>query len=145
MAKRAEEIGRDGSPGAVVFPVVFPASGVQLAFVMLPRIFEEMGFGPLFGSAFFLLMFFAALTSAVSILELPVATLIDVWGLSRRWAAVAAPVVVMLLGLPSALSYTALRLGLFGTPLPWLRPGLDASNSMSPGGGRRHLREEART
>jgi NSS family neurotransmitter:Na+ symporter len=76
-----------------------------------------MGFGLLFGSTFFLLLFFAALTSAVSILELPVATLIDVWGISRRWAAASVTAVVMLLGLPSALSYTALRLELFGVPL----------------------------
>ena len=108
--------------GLIVFPVVFsfgydPASGVQLAFVTLPRIFEEMGFGLLFGSTFFLLMFFAALTSAVSILEVPVATLIDVWGIPRRRAAAAATAVVLLLGLPSALSYTALRLELFGVPL----------------------------
>jgi NSS family neurotransmitter:Na+ symporter len=108
--------------GLVIFPTVFafgydPASGVQLAFVTLPRVFEEMGFGLLFGSTFFLLMLFAALTSAVSILELPVATLIDVWGISRRRAAVVATTAVMLLGLPSALSYTALRLELFGTPL----------------------------
>jgi NSS family neurotransmitter:Na+ symporter len=57
------------------------------------------------------------LSSAVSILELPVATLIDVWGISRWWAAVASTAVVMLVGLPSALSYTALRLELIGTPL----------------------------
>ena len=95
--------------GLVVFPVVFsfgydPEAGVRLAFVTLPRIFEEMGFGLLFGSTFFLLLFFAALTSAVSILEVPVATLMDVWGISRRRAAAAATGVVMLLGLPSALS-----------------------------------------
>jgi NSS family neurotransmitter:Na+ symporter len=108
--------------GLIVFPVVFsfgydPAAGVQLAFVTLPRIFEEMGFGLLFGSIFFLVLFFAALTSAVSILELPVATLIDVWGISRRSAAASVTAVVTLLGLPSALSYTALRLELFGVPL----------------------------
>jgi len=86
--------------GFVIFPVVFsfgydPAAGVPLAFVTLPRIFQEPDFGLLFGTAFFLLLFFAALTSAVSILELPVATLIDVWGISRLWAAASVTAVVM--------------------------------------------------
>ena len=107
--------------GLVIFPVVFsfgfdPAAGVQLAFVTLPLVFEEMGFGFLFGSVFFLLLFFAALTSAVSILELPVATLVDTRAMRRRPAAALVTTVIMLLGLPSALSYSALRIELFGMP-----------------------------
>lgn len=84
---------------------------------LLSPAFSGSGTEETIGSTFFLLLFFAALTSAVSILEVPVATLIDVWGISRRRAASAATAAVMLLGLPSALSYTALRLELFGVPL----------------------------
>jgi NSS family neurotransmitter:Na+ symporter len=108
--------------GLVVFPVVFsfgsdPAAGVQLAFVTLPRIFQEMTFGMVFGTAFFLLLFIAALTSAVSVLEVPVATLVDAYGVARKPATAIAAGAVTLIGLPSALSYTALKVELFGTPL----------------------------
>jgi len=108
--------------GLVIFPVVFsfggdPAAGVQLAFVTLPRIFQDLAFGRFFGGAFFLLLFIAALTSAVSILEVPVATLVDAYGVGRRRATAIASAAVTLIGLPSALSYTALKVELFGTPL----------------------------
>lgn len=108
--------------GFVIFPIVFsfgldPASGVKLAFVTLPPIFQEMGFGFLLGAVFFLLLFFAALTSAVSMLELPVATLIDSYGIERKKATSIVSIIIILIGLPSALSYTALKLELFGTPL----------------------------
>ncbi len=108
--------------GFVVFPIVFsfgldPASGVKLAFVTLPPIFQEMSFGFLLGAAFFLLLFFAALTSAVSMLEVPVATLIDSYGFERKKATLLVSIAIFLVGLPSALSYTPLKLALFGTPL----------------------------
>lgn len=107
--------------GIVIFPIVFsfgldPAAGVQLAFVTLPPVFHEISFGILLGTVFFLLLFFAALTSAVSMLEVPVATLIDQYGLERKKAAAFASMIIILIGLPSALSYTALKLELFGTP-----------------------------
>jgi NSS family neurotransmitter:Na+ symporter len=108
--------------GFVVFPIVFsfgvdPAAGVQLAFVTLPPIFQEMSFGFFLGAMFFLLLFFAALTSAVSMLEVPVATLIDSYGFERKKATLVISIVIILIGLPSALSYTALKLELLGTPL----------------------------
>ena len=108
--------------GLVVFPTVFafgfdPAAGVQLAFVTLPRIFQEMRLGLLFGATFFLLLFIAALTSAVSLLELPVATLIDAYGMRRTPATAVTAGTVLLVGFPSALSYTALKVELFGVPL----------------------------
>ncbi|MCZ7372552.1 MAG: sodium-dependent transporter [Candidatus Methanoperedens sp.] len=108
--------------GFVVFPIVFsfgldPAAGVQLAFVTLPAVFQEMSFGFLLGAVFFLLLFFAALTSAVSMLEVPVATLIDSYGFERKKATLLVSMAILLVGLPSALSYTPLKLALFGTPL----------------------------
>lgn len=108
--------------GFVVFPIVFsfgldPGSGVKLAFVTLPPIFQKMSFGIFLGGMFFLLLFFAALTSAVSMLEVPVATLIDSYGFKRKNATLIVSIIIILIGLPSALSYTALKLELFGTPL----------------------------
>ncbi|MFZ3385015.1 MAG: sodium-dependent transporter [Candidatus Methanoperedens sp.] len=108
--------------GIIVFPIVFsfgldPAAGIQLAFVTLPPIFHEMSFGVFFGAIFFLLLFFAALTSAVGMLEVPVATLIDTYGYQRKKAAFVVSIVVILIGLSSALSYTPLKLELLGKPL----------------------------
>jgi NSS family neurotransmitter:Na+ symporter len=108
--------------GLLVFPIVFsfgldPASGVHLAFVTLPPVFQEMRFGIFLGTVFFLLLFFAALTSAVSMLEVPVATLIDSYGFERKKAASVVSGIIFVVGLPPALSYTILKLELFGKPL----------------------------
>lgn len=108
--------------GFIIFPIVFtfgvdPAAGVQLAFVTLPSIFHQMDYGYFFGAVFFLLLFFAAITSAVSMLEVPVATLIDTYGLERKRSTLIIFLIVILIGLPSALSYSTLKLELFGTPI----------------------------
>ena len=108
--------------GLVIFPIVFsfgvdPASGVKLAFITLPPVFQEMSLGLLLGAIFFLLLFFAAITSAVSMLELPAATLMDSYGFERKKATLTALIIVILIGLPSALSYTSLKLELFGVPV----------------------------
>ena len=107
--------------GLMIFPLVFtagvdPAAGVNLAFVTLPSVFVEMQFGMVLGALFFLMLFAAALTSAVSMLEVPVATLMDSYGYQRKRATLLVFAAVMLLGFPSALSYTALKLEIFGTP-----------------------------
>ena len=108
--------------GLVIFPFVFtfgldPATGVNLAFITFPTIFEDMKFGSILGGLFFSLLFIAALTSAISILEVPVATLIDSYGFERKKAALIISTIIILIGLPSALSYTPLELKLFGEPI----------------------------
>jgi len=108
--------------GLIIFPIVFtfgfdPAAGVQLAFVTLPSIFHQMEYGYFFGAVFFLLLFFAAITSAVSMLEVPVSTLIDTYGFDRKKATSLISIIVILIGLPSALSYTTMKLELFGMPI----------------------------
>lgn len=95
--------------GLLIFSAVFafgldPAAGPGLTFVTLPAIFGQMPGGTIFAFAFFLLLTVAALTSAVSLLEVPVAYLIDEHGVSRRGAAVLLGAIVFLLGIPSSLS-----------------------------------------
>ncbi len=107
--------------GLMIFPLVFtagvdPAAGVNLVFVTLPSVFMGMQFGMVLGALFFLMLFAAALTSAISMLEVPVATLMDSYGYPRRRATLLMFIAVMLLGLPSALSYTALRFEMFEAP-----------------------------
>jgi NSS family neurotransmitter:Na+ symporter len=107
--------------GLMIFPLVFtagldPATGVNLAFITLPSAFMNIQFGMVLGALFFWMLFAAALTSAVSMLEVPVAALIDSYGYPRKRATLLVFAAIMLLGLPSALSYTALKLEIFGTP-----------------------------
>lgn len=94
--------------GLVVFPAASAFSvdvgqGPGLAFVTLPGIFSHMHLGFLWSAAFFLLMFFAALTSSVSLLEVPVSWLVD-RGMDRKKATVAASLFILVLAVPSALS-----------------------------------------
>jgi NSS family neurotransmitter:Na+ symporter len=95
--------------GLVIFPTVFsyglkPGEGVGLAFMALPAAFSQMPFGFFFGGLFFLLLAIAALTSAVSILEVPVAYAIHKWQWSRVKASIYVTVICFLVGIPSALS-----------------------------------------
>jgi neurotransmitter:Na+ symporter, NSS family len=97
--------------GLMVFPLVFsqnlsPAQGPPLVFMVLPSVFQEMGLtlGRIVGGSFFLLLCFAALTSTISLLEVPVAYLVDQLKLSRRKAVWLLALAVFILGLPSMMS-----------------------------------------
>jgi NSS family neurotransmitter:Na+ symporter len=101
--------------GLIIFPALFhagldPASGVGLVFQVLPPLFAALPAGQLFGSAFFLLLTIAALTSTISLLEVPVSYLIDEWKWTRGRAVVVTTAGTMLLGLPSALAFGAVGL-----------------------------------
>lgn len=107
--------------GFIIFPIVFsfgfnPAAGPELAFVTLPTIFSNMEFGNIFGMIFFLLLFIAAITSAVSMLEPSVTVLIDEFKLSRKKAVVLLSLLTIALGTPSALSYTDIGITIDGKP-----------------------------
>lgn len=96
--------------GLIILPAVFafgiePGAGPGLTFITLPGIFQQMVGGSLFGVAFFLLLLFAALTSSVSLLEVPVAYLMDELKISRRAAVMVLGGVAFLIGIPSSLSF----------------------------------------
>lgn len=81
------------------------AGGPGLMFVALPKVFESLGvFGTVLGLAFFLMVTFAALTSAVSILEATVSSCIDKWGWSRKKS-------VMVMGVSGIILSTIVCLG----------------------------------
>ena len=93
----------------VVFPITFtfglePGEGPGLVFVTLPVAFAQMPGGSLLATAFFGLLFFAALTSSISMLEVPVSFLIDERGLSRRRAVLVTTGVLAVLSIPTALT-----------------------------------------
>ncbi len=95
--------------GLMIFPALFsvgvePTSGPALVFNVLPRVFETMPGGTIVGVAFFLLLIIAALTSTVSLLEVPVAFLVDEKKWSRKKAVWVIALMTILAGMPSALS-----------------------------------------
>ena len=96
--------------GFAVFPLVFanaldPASGPGLVFVTLPLAFARMPFGVLAAVAFFILLFVAALASAISLLEVAAALLTRRFGWPRPWAAAAPAVACFVGGIATVLSF----------------------------------------
>lgn len=78
--------------GMAIFPAVFALgfetnAGPGLVFVTLPAVFAEMPAGGIFGVLFFILLTIAALTSAISLLEVVVAYFVDEKNWPRKKAA----------------------------------------------------------
>ena len=103
--------------GLVTFPVVMSfglqntisASTVSTLFVALPTGLASLGTtGRVVAVLFFMLAYLAAITSSVSLLEVPVASLMDRLGWSRRRAVILASVLIFIAGLPAATSESAL-------------------------------------
>ncbi len=125
--------------GLVIFPAVFAfgldaGAGPGLTFITLPNVFGQMPGGAVWSAIFFLLLFVAALTSAISLLEVVSAYVIDEMKWTRSKAAWVMGTVIFLLGIPSVL-------GIAGKlPTFWGRDFLDsadfiASNVLLPLGG----------
>jgi len=96
--------------GFMILPAVFafgfdPGAGPGLTFITLPAVFSKIPLGAFFGMLFFVLLVVAALTSAISLLEVVVAYLVDERHIERRPAAIGAGVVIFALGIPSSLSF----------------------------------------
>lgn len=103
--------------GLVVFPVIFTFglqgdvgdSAVGALFIALPAGFASMGAaGAVVDTLFFVMLFLAAITSAISLLEVVVTAAMDVLGWSRRRTTVVFGGVAMLFGLPAAYNTTFL-------------------------------------
>ena len=105
--------------GLMVFPLVhflafklnvdpkeIGTSGPPLIFVVMPQVFHEMGpvFGRIIGGSFFLLVCFAALTSTISLLEVPAAYLVDRKKMSRKKVVWGIALLIFVIGLPSMVS-----------------------------------------
>lgn len=94
--------------GLAIFPAVFAfgvdaGAGPGLTFITLPSVFAKMAGGMIWSALFFLLLFIAALTSAISLLEVVAAYFIDK-GWSRTKAAWIMGLLIFILGVPSAMS-----------------------------------------
>ena len=89
--------------GVAIFTTVFalganPAEGPGLIFVVLPSVFPQLDAGTLWGTLFFFLLFMAALTSAISILEVVTAYFIDQKGWTRKKATIRFGLVITIVG-----------------------------------------------
>ena len=96
--------------GLAIFPIVFangldPSSGPGLMFVTVPLAFGHMPFGAIFGAAFFVLVSFAAITSAISLTEPALAYLVEEYNAKRSRVAVSIGVLCWLLGVGTVLSF----------------------------------------
>ena len=101
--------------GLMIVPAVFAlnggesaalSSGPSLMFVTLPQVFAKMPAGTFIGIIFFLLVFLAALTSSISLMETVVSILQDKLKLSRPIACIGVIFICLFLGLPSSLGYS---------------------------------------
>jgi NSS family neurotransmitter:Na+ symporter len=121
--------------GLFIFPIIFhfnlvdtiglggelnTDNTVGTLFIAMPAAVRSIGsMGNAVIAAFFIMLFFAALTSAISLLEVVVSAIIDSWHWSRDRAAIAAGGFIALLGIPSAFNLNFLDVGdkLIGTML----------------------------
>ena len=106
--------------GLMIIPAVFAFSGkdslnagASLMFITMPKVFNSLQLGGFIGGVFFLLVLFAALTSAISLMECSVATLMEQFHISRKKAALAMIIEMLVLGIPISLGY-----GVLG----WIQP-----------------------
>ena len=101
--------------GLLIVPAVFAFSGGDesalgqgpgLMFVTLPKIFNTMPAGNVIGCVFFIMVFFAALTSAISLMETVVSIFMDKAKLNRKLSCIVVFASSLLLGIPSSLGFS---------------------------------------
>ena len=96
--------------GLAIFPLVFVnglevGQGPGLMFVTLPLAFGQLPMGALFGTVFFVLVSFAAITSAISLTEPAIAYVVEEYNAKRSRVAISLGVFCWLLGLGTVFSY----------------------------------------
>lgn len=99
--------------GVAIFPAVFafglePTSGPSLVYIVLPNVFNSMSGGTVFAVAFFILLSIAALTSTISLLEVPVLWANESFSWGRRKASLIFSALVFVLGIFCSLSFGCL-------------------------------------
>ncbi len=95
--------------GVAIMPAVFsfgisPNQGPGLVFITLPYIFGQIPFGSILAILFFFVLFIAAITSSISLLEVIVAYFIEEFRIKRVTAVICAMAIVIFLGIFCSLS-----------------------------------------
>ena len=99
--------------GLAIFPLVFangltPADGPGLVFNTLPLAFGQMSGGVFFSTIFFMLLAFAAWTSAIGLMEPAVAWIVEHFNRTRAQATVMIGLLIWVIGFGSVLSFNVL-------------------------------------
>ena len=103
--------------GLMIVPAVFAFSGgnqealskgPSLMFVTLPKVFESMTGGTIIGALFFIMVFFAALTSSISLMETVVSIITDKTRIGRKATCAIVLIGCIVLGLPSCFGFSVL-------------------------------------
>jgi neurotransmitter:Na+ symporter, NSS family len=107
--------------GWMIFPFVFsydldPGEGSQLAFSTLPAVFQDMSWGMPLAIIFFSLFFVAAFSSCIAGMKVVIAAVAEEFGLQERTALFGVFGLMIVLGTPSALSFTPVELTVAGMP-----------------------------
>lgn len=96
--------------GFIVLPACFafgqnPAAGPSLLFETLPNVFNDMAGGRIWGTAFFIFMSFAALSTVIAVFENIIAFFMDGFGWERKKAVLVNIVAITVLSVPAVLGY----------------------------------------
>jgi len=98
----------------IIIPAAFafgldPGAGPSLLFITVPSIFKSMAFGQIFSIFFFLSVLFAAISSAINMMEAPAETLMDRFNLRRFKSVLIIGLIAFIAGIP-----LDLNMNLFG-------------------------------
>lgn len=96
--------------GLIIFPACFiygveVGAGPSLIFITLPNVFVNMAGGRVWGSLFFLFMTFASFSTVIAVFENIMSFCMDMFGWSRKKAALVNCIVILVLSLPCVLGY----------------------------------------
>lgn len=96
--------------GLIIFPACFaynvqPDSGPSLIFITLPNIFNNLAYGRVWGSLFFVFMTFAAFSTVLAVFENIIACTMDLTGWSRKKTCIIDCILMFILSIPCVLGF----------------------------------------
>ena len=96
--------------GLIIFPACFaygvdPGEGPSLIFVTLPNVFNAMPMGQLWGTLFFVFMFFAAASTVIAVFENIISFAVDLTGCTRKKAVLVNMIAIIVLSMPCVLGF----------------------------------------
>jgi NSS family neurotransmitter:Na+ symporter len=108
--------------GLIIFSFLFsfgmePDQGASLVFKVMPAIFSQIEFGAAIAVLFFVLLLIAGITSSVSLFQVPISAIEDTIGMGRNKAVLIVTLLVTVVGVFSALSYSPIKLAVWDMPV----------------------------